>query len=243
MFHQRILAKSPVLARMTTSGFSESITKEIILPEDEEDMIGRIIEFLYGNQDDPFDFSKFNESDSIKKLTDMFTLTDKYELFNIQGHIIVKLEEAELLKNNKMTFFNTTYRITQNSHDSHGHFYSFFTKRVAAHLRSLTTEETKKLSDMAESGGSFAKWMLEAQARLYQEDQQRWFEDIVAVSSKLSSKEVEFNAMQKSRTKLKAQSGKMQKSRAKFKAHISKHIDDKSATPKWILEVLAWSEI
>lgn len=223
--HQQILARSPVLARMTISGFSESITKEIILPEDNEDTFGRIIEFLYGNEHDAFNFGLLNESESVEKLTDMFVLADKYDLFNIQCSIIDKLEKVKLLKENRMAFFNTVYRITRDSQDSYGPFRAFFTKKAVAHLKSLTTEEIKKLSEMAESEGTFASWMFDAQAKLYQDDQRKWSEEIQKTTAELRNTEAKLNTAQAGISSL--------------KAALEKHPADFFVKIQWVLEVLA----
>lgn len=198
--HQRILAQSPVFARMTTSGFSESITKEIVLPEDDEDIFGHIIEFLYGNERDAYDFSPCDESEFVEKLADMFVLADKYNILNIQDGIIAKLEEAKSLEKNRMAFFITAHRITQNSQDTYGYFQSYFARKVVTHLKALTTEETRELLKLVESAGIFSRWMFEAQTSLYREDQQKWLEENKSIAVKSAAIEA---ALVKSQASLK----------------------------------------
>ena len=228
MVHQRVLAKSPVLARMTTGGFSESITKEIILPEDDEDAFGRIIEFLYDNEHDAFDFSSLNESESIAKLANMFALADKYDLPNLQKTIITKLEDVKLMKKKPMTIFNTAYQIDQNSGDSYGFFRSFFAKNAGAHLKSLTAAEFKTLLDMVESEESFTKWIFVALAELYRQDHNTWIDEKKALTATLKSTEADLE--------------NVRKMRSKFEAGLEGYGRRKSVSIQWIRDLLAQSE-
>lgn len=158
---------------MTTSGFSESFTKEIILPEDDEDTFGRIVEFLYGNGCDAYSFDTCDEPGYVEMLTNLFALADKYDLCDLQEGIIYELSWVQFLREDKMAFFEAAHRFTQNSGDHYGHFHSFFANKADEHLENLNPEEIETLAEMVESDGTFAKWMFEAQMKLHQRQEER----------------------------------------------------------------------
>lgn len=170
MAHKQVLEKSPVLRRMTALGFSESITKEIILPEDNEDIFGRVIEYLYDNYDNAFNFDPYNDSGTVEKLVDMYSLAEKYQLPDIQRDIIDKLKGVDLLKEDRIEFFKTAYRVFQNSLDSNKIFQPYFSTQAAIHWRSFLEDEIDELLEMVESGGSFARAVLQTQANVLRED-------------------------------------------------------------------------
>lgn len=213
---------------MTTSGFSESITKEITLPEDDEDTFGRIIEFLYGNLYDALRFNPLASSACAEKLADMFVLADKYDLFDLQETIIEQLEELYLLKENRMAFFNTVYRITQNARDHYGNLRSFFARKVAAHLKCPKPEEIEMLSEMVESDGTFAKWMFEAQMRLYREEQGKWAKESNSMTAKLKHTELDLEDSRESRSK--------------FEAELKKYPTECTVKLQWVHDILAPSD-
>ena len=226
---------------MTNGGFSESITKEIILPEDDEDAFGRIIELLYGNENNAYDFSPLDEAGSVKKLADMFVLADKYDLFNIQNRVMTKLEEVKLLKENRMAFFNMAYQITQASSDSYENFLAFFRREAPKHLESLTKNDIKELSEMVESESIFSKWMLEAQANLYHEDQKKWSKEIKTITAEMKNREVQLVLFQKSYSASEAKLERVRESVSKFRAELRKSPASSTVTIQWVHNHLALS--
>lgn len=82
---------SPVLACMTTSSFSEGVSKQITLPESDADSFGRIIEHLYCNNDAAFAVDLL-DLDRAEKLADMYGLAEKYQLPGLQKLVIHKLK-------------------------------------------------------------------------------------------------------------------------------------------------------
>ena len=174
--HQQILAKSPVLACVTKSSFSEGMTKEITLPEDDADQIGRLISYLYGNHEDALDFGGPHE-DSIKvdKLADMYALAEKYQLSSMQVDIIEALKNVPWLSENRAAFFETAQRICQSTRDSDEVFGGYFAEQAAKHLRTYPGQEKiGKLSELIELGGSFARMVLEVLIKVYGEDKLEW---------------------------------------------------------------------
>lgn len=154
---------------MIHGGFAESISKEISLPEDDEDAFGRIIEYLYGDHQNAFLFSGLDHSETLKKLATIYIVADKYNLAAIQKVVISALEKVS--KADMTAFFKTGCHISQNVQPSDKIFSTYFEKKAREHLKTATTAATRQISDLVESGGSFAKAVFQVQADLYQEEQ------------------------------------------------------------------------
>lgn len=174
MVHQHVLERSPVLVCMTTGSFSEGIRKEIVLPEDDEDTFGRVVEHLYGNDDVAFDLSDLKESESANKLAQMYALAEKYELTGLKVRIVEELKGADLLKKEAIDFFETSRQIWQNTSDSDQIFQAYFEEQALIHLKCLPKEKIEELSEMVDLGGSFARKLVRIQAKLYHETQLTW---------------------------------------------------------------------
>lgn len=157
---------SPVLACMTTSSFSEGVSKQITLPEDDADNFGRIIEHLYGNNDAAFDVNLL-DLDGAEKLADMYGLAEKYQLPTFQDLVIRKLKQLDLLKENRMAFFRIVRQISQLTRESDNIFMRYFVDQAAEHMVSMSVQEYMELSEMAYSGGHFARIICKIQAAIY----------------------------------------------------------------------------
>lgn len=157
---------SPVFTCMTTRSFSEGISKEIALPEDNVDSVGRIIEHLYGNNDAAFDVDLLY-LDGAEKLVDMYGLAEKYQLPGLQELIIRKLKQTDLLKENRMTFFHIARQISQLTRESDEIFLDYFSDQGTIHMVSMSAQEYQELSEMVYSGGLFSRTICEIQAALY----------------------------------------------------------------------------
>lgn len=193
LVHQNILEKSPVLARMITSGFSESITKEITLPENNEDAFDRIIEHFYGHRQNAFSFDACDDSSTLKKLASTYILTDKYELPHVQEEIIKVLGTVTLSKVDKIAFFNNACHIFANIRNSDTLFRAYFKKEAALHLRTATATHVEKISETVKWGNSFAKLILQIQAELYRDDQHKSSKEIASLEDELTRKEKVLN--------------------------------------------------
>lgn len=161
---------SPVLACMTTSSFSEGVSKQITLPEDDADHFGRIIEHLYGNNDAAFDdFNLLLDSeDGAEKLADMYGLAEKYQLPAFQDHVIRKLKQLDLLRENHMAFFRIVRQISQLTRESDNIFMRYFVDQASAHMVAMSVQDYMELSELTYAGGHFARIICKIQAALYQ---------------------------------------------------------------------------
>lgn len=163
---------------MTAGGFSESITKEIILPDDDEGLIGRIIELLYGNDDNAFFFGSDPQTEIVEKLAGMYVLGDKYQLPEIQQSICRQLSANELMASNGLHFFDTAFGIIQNIQESDETFCCYYKWQARQHLKSMESDEFDVLADAMKEGGNFAKWTLEALGEIHRADQRESKEEI-----------------------------------------------------------------
>lgn len=152
---------------MTTSSFSEGVSKQITLPEDDADHFGRIIEHLYGNNDAAFDVNLL-DLDGAEKLADMYGLAEKYQLPAFQDLIIRKLKQLDLLKENHMAFFRIVRQISQLTRESDNIFMRYFVDQAAAHMVAMSVQDYMDLSELAYAGGHFARIICKIQAALYQ---------------------------------------------------------------------------
>lgn len=151
---------------MTTISFSEGISKEIALPEDNVDSVGRIIEHLYRNNDAAFDVDLLY-LDGAEKLVDMYGLAEKYQLLGLQELIIRKLKQIDLLKENRMTFFHIARQISQLTRESDEIFLDYFSDQGAIYMVSMSAQEYQELSKMVYSGRLFSRAIYKIQAALY----------------------------------------------------------------------------
>lgn len=139
--HKSVLSLSPVFARMTNSSFSESITKEIVLPEDDADSFGRILEHLYGNNDATFDLGRLHDLDYAATLADMYGLAEKYLLPDIQNHILRILKYLNDVDRDEKMFFYIAHLILQKIQDEDKIVEPYFAEQATEQLDRILTVE------------------------------------------------------------------------------------------------------
>lgn len=171
---------------MTNGSFSESVTKEIVLPEDDADSFGRIIEHLYGNNDAAFEIN-LPDLEGAEKLADMYGLAEKYQLRGLQSRIVQKLKQLDLLKEDCMTFFHIAQKICENTRDSDKIFERYFADQAVKHLKSVSEDEIEELSDMVCSGTWFAKKIVQYQGNSYREMDLEWEMEKVGLKDEVSA--------------------------------------------------------
>ena len=211
--HQQILEESPVLKRMINGKFAESISKEVSLPEDDEDAFGRIIEYLYGDSTNAFAFRGLDGSETLKKLAGIYIIADKYQLARVQEVVISALKKVS--KVDMIAFFKTGCHIFQNIPDSDKLFSTYFKTEAGIYLKNATTTDIHKIAELAESGGSFAKAVFQVQAELYQKEQRTSSTQMESLEEKLKAKEKVLSRAQtnisRMRSKLFAHTGKLER--------------------------------
>lgn len=163
MVYKHILDVSPVLACMTSGSFAESVTKEIVLPDDDVDCFGRLLEHLYGKDDAAFDFDLSADKEGPETMATVYELAEKYQLSNLKNHIQKMLGSKSFAP---LDFFHCTYEISQKISDSDDTFDSFFKKIAPSRLQLLDGSGFSKLADLCGTGGEFAALIVELQGQL-----------------------------------------------------------------------------
>ena len=207
---------------MTNASFSEGITKEIALPEDDADSFGRIIEHLYGNNDAAFDINLL-DLEGAEKLADMYGLAEKYQLPDFQDRVIRKLKQMDVLRENRTTFFHIARKICEHTRESDKIFEPYFAEQAAIHFKSMSKYEVEELSEMVCSGGSFAKKIVQIQGNIYDEmtlkrlrDRTSWKDEVAVLHGQVRS------ATAKSAADLAAAQEQLQSATAKSAADLAK---------------------
>ena len=193
IIHKNILNRSRVFACMTSGAFSESMTKEIVLPEDDADSFGRLVEHLYGNNDAAFDI-KLPDCETAEKLADMYALAEKYQLPDFQDLIIQKLKQLDVLREGSMIFFHIVRKISENTRDLDDIFGPYFARQAAIHLESMSKEEVEELSEMICLGGGFAKKIFQIQADIYSQTELNWQADRTILEEEVAVAERQFQS-------------------------------------------------
>lgn len=162
--HKSVLCLSPVLACMCQPNFLEGVTKEIVLPEDDPDSIGRIIHHLYGNSRAVFSFDSMGLA-AADRLADMYSLAEKYQLPKLKTAIISTLKETSL-KNDRVAFFEIASQICCMTNEKDSDFHAYFESQALLHLPYLVGEQLDKVAETMSQGGVFASKMFRFQASL-----------------------------------------------------------------------------
>jgi len=169
--HRSILEKSPVLGCMCSGRFIESERKTIILPEDNADTFGRLLEHLYGCNDAAFDI-KLEGEEAGEKLADLYVFGEKYELPDLRSLVVQNLKKQDFLKKDCVAFFRISFRVLQDVRESDEEFKPFFISQTKLHLKQMTGIEMPDVSEILALGGTFATNFFLAMLSFHKEEGQ-----------------------------------------------------------------------
>ena len=189
---------------MTSGSFLESRTKEIVLPEDDADNFGRIVEHLYGNNVAALEMNNLRDFEWAKKLAELYGLAEKYQLPDFQDGVIQKLKQLDMLKKDRMAFFHIASKICESTRDLDQIFDPYFAEQAAIHLESMSSEETQALSEMLFSGGSFAKKIYHFQVQKFINKKQHWVTEAWRLHNEVASLKKQVAGLKQEVTSLKA---------------------------------------
>lgn len=159
--HETVLSQSPVLARFCKSQFKEATTKEITLPDESVESIGRLVEYLYsgdyacGVGEKPFD--------EALELAGMYIIADKYNLERLKVITMNKLVAFNDFPVDKIDFFSLASLVYKHIPDSDERFRNYFTVFAPVHITAMEEPEMKLLQEMMKVGGIFAQDTFTAQ--------------------------------------------------------------------------------
>ncbi|KAI9879324.1 MAG: hypothetical protein M1830_008845 [Pleopsidium flavum] len=194
--HQSVLSQSPVLARFCQPGFRESEVMHIDLPEDDPDVFGRLLEYLY-----PRDYSTtFTRAyDLADELASIYILAEKYQLKHLQSLTVQKLKNVNALSRTPRAFFAISQHIYANTPDSEPFFRKYFLEEAPGCIEAMGTDGANEISELIILGGSFAVDVFEAQRQalaMVQATQKQFGETIMALQVKQKQSEQTYTALQ-----------------------------------------------
>ena len=124
--HAKVLSQSPVFERMCNGSFKESAEQHIELPDDDANVFGCMLEYLYSGVVHGFETPSQGSDAAV--LADVYILAEKYQLNKLKELLItpmaVFLDSVE--KECAGCFFDAALKIYHNTPDSDLIFQDFF---------------------------------------------------------------------------------------------------------------------
>lgn len=151
-----------MLAVRCKSGFKESDIKHIDLPEDNVDVVGRLLEYLYTGD---YGSSSIATNDFANELASMYIIAEKYQVEQLKTLIIKKLQTVDWLSTPPATFFLVSQRIYAGTPDSDVPFREFFAKEAPLRTVTIGSVGFDDVFGVMSLGGSFAADCFKAQHR------------------------------------------------------------------------------
>ena len=148
---------------MCSEHFVEGPAKKICLPEDRPELIGRILEHLYGDDkaalmvEPTKDDSEDRARETAHTLLALYAVAERYQLPSLQVLLGQRLLEDELLRNDGIAFFQIVADHFSDIPLSSTAFRDFFQARSREHLCSMSENDlNESLAVMLDAGGLFA---------------------------------------------------------------------------------------
>ena len=164
--HEAVLAQSPVLKRCCQSGFQESLVKHINLPEDDVQVFGRVLEYLYKGD---FDTSYASIFDLANGLAEVYLMADKYQIDQLKVLTVTKLtENFRGVARDPQVFFTMSQRIYANTPESDLPFKQYFRAEAPHYLQAMQEPVADQIDEFLSAGGSFATELFKVQDQVWQ---------------------------------------------------------------------------
>ncbi|KAI9870690.1 MAG: hypothetical protein M1830_003922 [Pleopsidium flavum] len=221
--HQSVLSQSPVLARFCQPGFRESEVMHIDLPEDDPNVFGRLLEYLYARDYGTTFMGAYNLAD---ELASIYILAEKYQLKHLQSLTIQKLKNVDALSRTPRAFFAISQRIYANTPDSEPFFREYFLQEAPGCIEAIAKDGANEISDLLLLGGSFAVDVFEAQRQalaMVQAKQKQSEQTFTALQALQKQSEQAFTALQ----------AKQKQSEQAFMASQTKERSSDQAVKAW----------
>ncbi|KAL9119417.1 MAG: hypothetical protein Q9187_004029, partial [Circinaria calcarea] len=164
--HESVLSKSPVLARMCSGGFQESVSCAIQLPEDQPEIFGYVLEFLYMRSDGLF-MEGYDGSELAKELADIYVMAEKYQIDSLKQTVIEMLSSIPELQQKPILFFRLARKIYQWLPDSDLNFRRFYRQHAASTLRMIDQDGLDYVRAMVNEGGTLATDTFDVQRAVF----------------------------------------------------------------------------
>ncbi|KAL9117579.1 MAG: hypothetical protein Q9187_005883 [Circinaria calcarea] len=164
--HESVLSKSPVLARMCSGGFQESVSCAIQLLEDQPEIFGYVLEFLYMRSDGLFT-EGHDGSELAKKLADIYVMAEKYQIDSLKQTVIEMLSSIPELQQKPILFFRLARKIYQWLPDSDLNFRRFYRQHAASTLRMIDQDGLDYVRAIVNEGGTLATDTFDVQRAVF----------------------------------------------------------------------------
>ena len=156
---------------MCSTQFSEGSNRLIRLPEDDPDLIGRMLEFLYGSHQVALRFNRPGH-EAAEKLLAIYFVADKYRLAKLQESIMENFTELEYMIRSPLEFFEVTNAVLSKIPRSDTTFNPCFDAMTKFHLRFMKPVQVETLATTLEGGGQFASKAFSVLSRLHHGSEQ-----------------------------------------------------------------------
>lgn len=166
--HQKLLTESSVLERRCSDALRLFGTRKISLPEDDPEVIGHILDYLYGSSYITADQAEINLDKEVELLAKVFVAADKYDLYDLRVVTVKYLTEEDYLSFlSEESFLEISHYIYENTQEGDGEpvYKEFFINTACEWFQ----DESKHLADFVEpyvrDGGDFAYDIYRAQVK------------------------------------------------------------------------------
>ncbi|KAA6406530.1 MAG: hypothetical protein FRX48_09695 [Lasallia pustulata] len=163
--HEGVLSQSSVMSRFCKSNFREASTKEIALPNESRETVGRLLEYLYSGDyachkvDKPFE--------QAVELAGMYIVADKYNLPGLKRLTTTKLVGLKSFPVERIELFTLANLVYGHIPDSDQDFRAYFASYAPVKIMEMDETESNQLEEMMKTGGTFAQDCFRAQKQAW----------------------------------------------------------------------------
>lgn len=153
--HEGFLSRSPVFDHMCKAGLKETGSRHIDLPEDDAEVISRILHYLYCDRISNYEYVEHCAMPSVYILTETYIAAGKYLIPGFKEHIVEMQEYVIAFRGISVEeLLSTARRVYANIPDSDTD-YPFFLRQQLSWVR-FTAEDVKLLNECIARGGKLA---------------------------------------------------------------------------------------
>ena len=185
--HDAVLSQSPVLARMCQTPMSQAQNQLIKLPEDDPNIFGRVLEYLYCGDYNPSMTCTYMADGVTAKIhltapggiipdrdanlfANMYIMADKYQLELLQELTIRKIKLLHTLTDD--AYYAMVHKIYESVPSSDVRFRAYFMDSAPLRLRRLQAPELTRMLEKIEAGGALARDCFEAQHKAFMKEKE-----------------------------------------------------------------------
>lgn len=154
---------------MCSGGFQESVSCTIQLPEDQPEIFGYVLEFLYMRSDGRF-MEGHDGSELAKKLSDIYVMAEKYQIDSLKQTVIEMLSSSSELQRKPMLFFRLARKIYQLIPDSDLNFRQFYRQHATSTLRMIDKDGLDYVRAIINEGGILATDTFDVQRAVFEKE-------------------------------------------------------------------------